>query len=341
MTKSAGTKILIALTALSISLAEASRTAVGQTSAVLNSNVEQTIGTSSRGHSAVSSTGGPTALPDDYSQLRLEPSSELSFDVFGVPELSELLNVDEVGNLMVPLIGNVYVAGSTLREAETQIGKLLVERQMLVAPIVSLKLVAYAKQSVTVAGEVQAPGKVQLLGPRPVLDVIAQAGGETTAAGGEVEIRHSENGAPESVQMIEYAIGKDPTAAQKAMVYPGDHIYVRRAGVVYVLGAVSRPGGYLMVNGGKLTVPQAIALALGTTQVASNKEAVIVQMRDGNIVKTAVPLKDQQTGNAALTYLADGDMLYIPTSKIKAALVNSQNVISAAASAGIISGLQR
>jgi polysaccharide export outer membrane protein len=138
-----------------------------------------------------------------------------------------------------------------------------------------------------------------------------------------------------------YIAGKDPVEAKAAIVSPGDSVYVQRAGVVYVLGAVGRPGGYLMVNGGKLTVPQAIALAQGTTIVASNKEVLIVRKRDGQITRLVTSLKEQETGRLAVVALTDGDMLYVPTSKIKAALVNSSAVISSAASAGIVVGLQK
>ena len=318
--------------------------AAAQASPILSSNVEQTASTTSRGRSApTSGSNGPTALPDDFTKLVIAPGFVLEFDVFGVGEMTHELNVDSEGNVIVPLIGSVHVAGNTLRQAELRMNTLLVEAQMIKSPQVSLRIVAFAKQSVTVAGEVQNPGRVQLLAPRSLLDVLALAGGETTAAGGQVEIRRpSADGLTvNKVELVSYASGKDSEAAQTALVYPGDEVYVQRAGVVYVLGAVERPGGYLMLNGGKLSVPQAIALALGTTSVASSKEAVIVRKSNGQISQLTVPLKKQQTGQAPSVALSDGDMLYIPTSKLKAALVNSQNVISSAASAGIVAGLQR
>ena len=46
-------------------------------------------------------------------------------------------------------------------------------------------------------------------------------------------------------------------------VEPGDHIVVTRAGVVYVIGDVGRPGGYLIENKDTVTVLQALALAQG------------------------------------------------------------------------------
>ena len=320
------------------------RGSAAQTTPVLSSNVEQTGGTTSRGRSVPSISGnGPAALPDDFTKLLIAPGFVLGFDVFGVSEMAHELNVDGEGNVSVPLIGTVHVGGSTLRQAEVRFNALLAEAQLIKDPQVSLSILAFAKQAVTVAGEVQSPGRVQLLAPRSLLDVLAMAGGETTAAGGQVEIRRptADGMSASKTEYISYASGKDSEAAQAALVYPGDEVYVQRAGVVYILGAVQRPGGYLMLNGGSLTVPQAIALAQGTTLVASNKEAIIVRKSNGHISKLITPLKQQQIGDRPVVALADGDMLYIPTSKVKAVLVNSQSVLSSAASAGIVAGLQR
>jgi len=51
---------------------------------------------------------------------------------------------------------------------------------------------------------------------------------------------------------------------------------------VYVLGAVNRPGGYIMQDEGSLTAEAALALAYGTApQAAINKIRVIRKCGDG------------------------------------------------------------
>jgi polysaccharide export outer membrane protein len=107
--------------------------------------------------------------------------------------------------------------------------------------------------------------------------------------------------------------------------------------VIYVLGAVIRPGGYLMVNGGTLDLPQAIGLALGVSPVASSKSVIVVRKQDGQIVEHRLRLDEMQVGKAETFSLKDGDMVYVPTSKVKSALINSSAVLSAAASAAIVS----
>jgi polysaccharide biosynthesis/export protein len=307
----------------------------------VQSSLEQTAGITSRGAQPVANAATLTALPEDISKMRLMPGLVLQMSVFGAPEMTQALSVDDRGDVAVPLAGLVHVQGDTLREAETRIARALEEKQMINDPEVSLQLMAYTPRTVVVAGEVQQPGRIQLLAPRPLLDVLASAGGVTTAAGGDIEVRHPVSGAPDEVSHIPYANGKEPTAAESALVYPGDSIFVRRAGVIYVLGAVTRPGGYLMVNAGKLTLTQAIATAYGTTPVASPNRTIIIRRQGDKLVRMQLDLNKEQRGEAAPLPLQDGDVVYVPTSKVKSALINSSAVLSSAASAAIYAGVSQ
>jgi len=307
-----------------------------QVSPAISSNLEQTAGTTSTRRSLTASAG-PTVLPDDFTKLRLNTGYQLELEVYGAPEMSCSLRVDDDGNVTVPLVGAVHVAGDTLHEAEKAIAHELVAKEMINSPNVHLKISAFAAGTITVSGEVQSPGKLQLLAPRTLLAVLADAGGETTAAGGHVEIHHTQPGGTEQIVRVTYAHGKDTTEAEKALVSPGDTVYVPRAGVIYVLGAVNRPGGYLMVNGGTLNLPQAVALAMGVSPVASSKSVVVVRKQEGQVGEYHLRLDEMQSGKAETFALKDGDMVYVPSSKVKSALINSSSVLSAAASAAIVS----
>jgi polysaccharide biosynthesis/export protein len=317
--------------------------AVGGTAAAqtVESSLEQTAGITSRGVQPASAPGTLTALPEDISKLRLVPGLVVQMSVFGAPEMTQTLTVDDTGDVAVPLAGPVHVEGDTLRQAEATIARALVDKQMINDAEVSLQLMAYLPRSVVVAGEVQQPGRIQLLAPRPLLDVLASAGGVTTAAGGDIELRHPVPGSQDEVSHIPYANGKEPTAAESALVYPGDSIFVRRAGVIYVLGAVVRPGGYLMVNAGKLSLPQAIAAANGTTPVASLNRTIIIRRQGDKLVRLQLDLNKEQRGDASPLPLQDGDMVFVPTSKVKSALINSSAVLSSAASAAIYAGFSQ
>jgi polysaccharide export outer membrane protein len=282
------------------------------------------------------------AHPDDFEKIRLGSGDTLEMSVFGAPEMTHTLQVDNLGNCTVPLVGSLHVAGDTTRQAEDLIRQALIEKKMFNDPEVFVEILAFTAHNITVSGEVQSPGKIALLAPKTVLDVLALAGGETTAAGGEIMIHHRNADGGEDVQKVNYSSkSSDSGPAASTLVYPGDTVNVRRAGVVYVLGAVTRPGGYLMVNGGSLTVPEAVSLANGTTLVASTRIALMVTRNDGTISRTEVPLDAEQRGKVAPTQLHDGDILYVITSRLKATLVNTSSILSSAASAGIYAATAR
>ena len=317
-----------------------SATMTAQVSLNVNSNLEQTAGTTSTHHSTV--VGSNLAHPYDFEKLRLEFGDTLQMSVFGAPEMDRTLQVDDLGDIVVPLAGTIRVAGDTLRQVETKVGQALIEKNMFNAPQVSLELIGFTPHGITVSGEVQSPGALELLVPRNLLDVLALAGGETPAAGGEIVIHQHVAGAEDSVRRIQYSSkANDAGIATATLVYPGDTVEVTRAGVVYVIGAVSRPGGYLMVNSGSLSVPEAIAVANGETVIASTRTAIVVRRDKGAVSRFEVQLNDEQKGLRPPTQLRDGDILYVLTSKLKATLVNTSSIIASAASAGIIAASGR
>lgn len=310
---------------------------VAQVGLSVPSSLDQTASiTSNHGsHQIAAGNAGPVALPEDFGRLRLAPGYMLDMSVFGAPEMAQNMVVDDSGDIDVPLAGLVRVDGDTLREAEKVVAQALIDKHMMNAPQVTLSISQYAPHAVLVAGEVQQPGKVQLLAPRPLLDVLASVGGVTTAAGGDIEIHHPSPTGGDNVKHVPYANGAEPTDAQNTLVFPGDTVFVRRAGVIYVLGSVNHPGGYLMVNGGNLNVAQAIAIAGGTTIVASVGHTLIVRKSNGALIQLHPQMNKAQSGEVVPEPLQDGDMVYVPTSHLKAALVDSSAVLSSAASAAV------
>lgn len=328
--------IVVALVSTATQLLLSGLCAAQQNSPVISSNLEQTAAVIST-RRPLTSNGGPTVLPDDFAKLRLAPGYQLEMEVFGVPEMTCSLRVDDDGNVTVPLVGTVHVAEQTLNGAEKAIRHELIAKELINSPDVHLKITAFAAGTITVSGEVQSPGKLQSLSPRSLLSILADAGGETTAADGHVEIHHLLADGTEQIATVRYISGKDSAEANKAIVSPGDTVYVPRAGVVYVLGAVNRPGGYLMVSGGALDLPQAVGLALGVSPTGSSKSVVVVRKHGDEVGEYHLRLDDMQKGKSEIFALKDGDMVYVPTDKVKAALINSSAVLSAAASATIVS----
>jgi polysaccharide export outer membrane protein len=212
----------------------------------------------------------------------------------------------------------------------------LLERKILQDPQVDLSIQEYTAPQVTIIGEVASPGKYPLLIPHSLVDVLALAGGTTITAGNEVLITHGNAGADPA--MVHYSRATNPDAVRDAIVKPGDTVQVKRAGIVYVLGAVNRPGGFVMQEEGTLNVLQAISLANGTSVTASTRTIYLLRRNaDGTVVDVAVPYKKIVNGKNADMQLHATDVLYIPTSTFKAIFTNFQPVLSTAASATIYS----
>ena len=273
------------------------------------------------------------SVPEDFASLKLASGFLLSLTVYDMPEISGELRVDGSGNVAVPLSGPVHVAGMTLPEAKAEIQKKLVEAKILKSPQLNLDVLQYAAENVTVLGEVQAPGRVQLLAPHNLTDVLGMVGGETQLAGNSIEIRRVVDGTPQT-QKIQYSRGSSPDSIKGIMVYPGDIISVGRAGIVYVMGAVNRPGGYVMQENGNLNVTQALTLAYGTAMNASiGSIRVIRKDPEGKLTEIPVPYGDITKGKATPLTLQAEDMVYVPVSKIKTALTSGMGIMSSTASA--------
>jgi polysaccharide export outer membrane protein len=259
-------------------------------------------------------------IPEDFSKLPLAPGFLLSMDVYDAPEYSSELRIDAGGNVNVPMVGSVTIGGLTLVDASAKIAASLRDGQILNDPQVNLNIEQYAGSEVTVLGEVHSPGRVELLAPRHLDDVIAMAGGETEYAGKAIEIRHPEGFTPRT-ETIQYSRSVDNHILSETVVMPGDTVTVKRAGIVYVLGGVARPGGYLMQEDGDLNVTQALALAYGTTMPAAVGSMRLIRKKDdGKVEEIPIPYRKMVKGKVAPLRLQAEDVIYVPLSKVKVTL---------------------
>jgi polysaccharide export outer membrane protein len=111
-------------------------------------------------------------------------------------------------------------------------------------------------------------------------------------------------------------------------LYPGDSLIVPRAGIVYVLGAVAKAGGYLLDGRRPLTVEEVMALAGGGGRAPALKRAQLVRtLEDGKKEMITIPVNLIYKGKAPDVALQDGDILYVPTSAGK--LITEQGISSA------------
>ncbi len=287
--------------------------------------------TSSGGAGRASGLG---AVPEDFVKMKLAPGFMVGLSVLDDPDFSGSFRIDEKGDIALPILGTIHLAGETVSEARVQIQKRLQEGKILTDPQVELTVLEYTETDVTIIGEVASPGKHPLLSPGKLVDVLALAGGTTVAAGNQIQItRGIAGGEP---VLVHYSKSTDPKKVEDVIVHPGDTVQVKRAGIVYVLGAVNRPGGFVMQEEGTLNVLQAISLAYGTSVLASNKTIYLLRRNpDGSVVYVTLPLKKIIHGKSADVQLHATDILYVPLSTFKMVYGNFQGIINSAATTSI------
>jgi polysaccharide biosynthesis/export protein len=109
------------------------------------------------------------------------------------------------------------------------------------------------------------------------------------------------------------------------VLQPGDVVTVPHAGIIYVLGAVSRPGGYAVTNDrAQLTTLKVLSLAGGLNRTAKSDHAVIVRKDStGQQHEVEVDLKKVMKFRAEDLQLRPSDILYVPNSAAKETLVKA------------------
>jgi polysaccharide export outer membrane protein len=276
-------------------------------------------------------------VPEDFAGLKLAPGFLLNVQVYDEPDLSARVRVDSEGNISLPFLKTLHVGGDTVAQTKQRIEDKFRNDGILKNPQITIDVEQFATTSVTVMGEVSNPGKVELLAPHSLLDVIGMTGGETTMAGNEVEVkRPNGEGTGMTTTAYHYSRGDDGSAIRDVMVRPGDTVIVKRAGVVYVLGGVNRPGGYTMQENGELNVAQAISLAQGLVMQAKvNGLRVVQRDASGKPIEIPVSYNKIMDGKEKPLQLAAGDIVYVPISKTKAILGATTTLIGQTASATI------
>jgi polysaccharide biosynthesis/export protein len=274
--------------------------------------------------------GAQQSTPAQYQvpALRVGPGDLIELTMYDNPDLSGHFRVDEKGDIVAPLIGQVHVEGSTAEE----IGK-LIEKRYLDAEILpfdqdyaTVFISEYASQGIIVSGEVKQPGTFPALGIRMLHDVITAAGGIQPTASSKIIITHK--GDQDHPITADYNPDALLPVVPQIQIFPGDTVMVPRAGIVYVVGNVMRPGAYVLGGRSVLTVEAALALAGNTGKAAASNRAHLVRAQDdGKKVDVVLELNKILKGEAPDLAMKDGDILFVPTSTAK--LVTTQAIYSA------------
>ena len=306
-------------------------------------------------------------------EYRIGAEDLVEISVFEAPELNRLLRVSASGEISLPLLDAVKAAGLTPRELESVLQELL-RRTYMKDPHVGVFVREMQSHAVSVFGAVKKPGVFQIRGTKTVLEMLSMAEGLAEDAGDTVLVmrgasfsgiaqRNPDN--PEAQTSDSPAAGRSEGAAaisspreapqgretveinlknllesadsrDNVPVYPGDIVKVTRAGIVYVVGEVKKPGGFVLKSNENISVLQAVALGEGLTRTAAKSHTRIIRTDEQTGARTelAIDLGKILAGKAPDPLLRPKDIVFVPNSTARGAMFRG-----AEAAVSVISGV--
>jgi polysaccharide export outer membrane protein len=284
------------------------------------------------------------AQPGDYV---IGGGDLLDIQVFEVPELSREIRVNESGFIAIPLIPTrIRAAGLTAFQLQDKLAELLQTNGLVSSPQVTVNVKEQHSQPITVIGAVKSPMVIEAVRSTSLLEVLSTAGGIATDAGNVVIVTrngsadaqaaadaanangdNTNGGGAEANPPQTFTISLDDllntgNSRFNIRVQGGDVVSVPRAGIIYVVGAVPRPGGFVMQNDHQeVTTLKALALAGGVTSTAKSDKAVILRNDPVTGAKQEVPVDLKKVLNlkGPDVALLPNDILFIPDSASKRA----------------------
>ncbi len=255
----------------------------------------------------------PMGADDQAPSILIGPGDLLNVVVFETPELSTSVRVNQNGDANLPVLGAVHLAGLNSQEASAALEDAYRTRGLLLNPHVTVSETEFASQGASVLGEVKTPGVYPTLGSRRLLDMISLAGGVSTTAGRLASIVHR----TDPQHPVQIALQPTPAslhAQENPIILPGDTVVIAKAGVVYVIGDVLRPGGILVDNNERISIIEALSLAGGFNKTAAMSQTKLIRKLPAGREEVGLDLKHILYGKQADVLVSDGDILFVPSS---------------------------
>jgi polysaccharide biosynthesis/export protein len=266
----------------------------------------------------------------------------LEVNVFDVSEFSRTYRVSPSGSITLPLVpAPIAAAGLTTAQLASAIRDRLQADGLVSKAQVTVEVKESRLHSVAVTGAVKRPQIYPVFAQTTLLDVLSQAEGLSEDAGRVATVTRGDlalstqgllggqdgGGQSPVAQTITIDLKRllqtgDPRL--NIALYPGDRVTVQRAGIIYVVGAVGRPGGFTLKNDQEqMTVLKAIALAEDLKSTAIRSRAIII--RDDGRTPPArqelpVNLSEVLQGRAPDPPMQANDILFVPDSSARKAM---------------------
>lgn len=253
--------------------------------------------------SSLPTTFAPVAdipVPEDY---LVGPGDVFTLQVFGAADLQYNLTVTREGNLLVPELGSVQLAGLTFAEVKTRLSQLFSNAR--VGAQISVTLSQLQTIQVLIVGEVVQPGAYTVSGLASALNTLISAGG-IKRSGSLRSIQIKRSGKLLSEIDIYDLLMFGGTSGNTYLRH-GDVIFIPPIGqTVSVAGEVKRPSIYELRN--EETVAEVLALAGGLLPSAAKDKAQLERVL-GSGAYTLV--QTDLSSDGLLVPIQDGDLLRV------------------------------
>jgi polysaccharide export outer membrane protein len=281
---------------------------------------------------AAQAGAAPQVSGKSSADYQVGPEDLLDIQVYGEDDLERSIRVSGAGEISMPLVGAVPVAGLTPLQIEQRL-RGVYGQKFLKNPQVTVFVKEYRHQRVAVTGAVKTPGFYEIVGPRTLLEMLAIGGGLNEKAGDYVHIMRrrpakeakpaaaTEEGSAAAGSDCETMVIDLRKLAQdgrlNVSLRGGDVVHVPYAGLAYVLGYVNKPGSVPVKE--NLTVSQALAMTgspiyllaspgnISILRMEDNGQAVTIPVNLGRVVKNQEPD----------ILLKENDVVYVPEGKIR------------------------
>ena len=153
--------------------------------------------------------GTGSDIPQTSPNTQVSSGDLLDIVVFDTPDLSGRFRVNNKGDILLPLAGALHVGGLNIAEITQAVAERYKSAKILVDPQVTVFVAEYTRRTITITGEVRAPGVYPIAAPRTLTDTMAMAGGLGENASRTVSIVHADD--PANIVHVTLNVGAQTT----------------------------------------------------------------------------------------------------------------------------------
>lgn len=273
----------------------------------------------------IQNTNNVTSLfRNQQSTYHLSAGDVLSIQLWAYPEITPPIQdatnikavgypIDSKGNIQLPLVGSVRIAGKTLAETNQFLHQQFAK--YLKHPDVVVRVLSYEGRRYFVNGQVMRSGQYTLNDqPISIYTALGQAGGINTQTGDITNIQLIRNGQTYKLNTIQ--LEKQGLSLHQLLIQPNDTIFVntKQEQKLYVMGESNKSQALVLRDQG-MTLSDVLGESEGISPYSASAARIYVMRTDLNTKQSKIyQLNLNSIGNFALANqfaMQKNDIVYI------------------------------